>query len=124
MDMMASPRTKDGAALLASMNIHPLRKAARPPTAEEAAAAKAQVELRKRARESEQAEQTAGLDLEDSEHTRASPGSTWKLVRNAADARAQRKSATAAAVKKTLAEDGPTPRGVCRACHWQHADHP
>ena len=107
--MMASPRTKEGAGLLASMNIHPLRKAARPPTAEEAAAAKAQVELRKRARESEQAEQTAGLDLEDSEHTRASPGSTWKLVRNAADARAQRKSATAAAVKKTLAEDAEVP---------------
>ena len=103
MDMMASPRTKDGAAMLTSMGINPLRKAARQPSAEQEAATREQAALRKRAREAEQAEQAeqaAGLDLEDSEHTRASPGSAWKLVRNAADARAQRKSETAAGVKK------------------------
>ena len=34
------------------------------------------------------------------EHTLATPGSAWRLVRNAADARAQRKSSTAAAIKR------------------------
>ena len=101
--------SKQAVASLTALGINPKIPKKKPPTAEEAAAAKAQVELRKRARESEQAEQAAAMDLEDSEHTLASPGSAWQLVKNAADARAERKSATAAAIKKTLAEDAEVP---------------
>jgi hypothetical protein len=49
------------------------------------------------------------------EHTLATPGSAWRLVRNAADARAQRKSSTAAAIKRTRAEDAEVPPPVAPA---------
>ena len=67
MEVQASPATKQAVASLTALGINPMIPKKKPPTAEEAAAAKVQVELRKRARESEQAEQTAGLDLEDSD---------------------------------------------------------
>ena len=86
MDMMASPRTKDGAALLASIGINPMKKNPRPPSQEQEAATKEQADLRKRARGAEQAVMAAGNELAASEPTPAEPGSAWRLIKSAADA--------------------------------------
>ena len=109
MEVQASPATKQAVASLTALGINPMMPKKKPPTAEEAAAVKAQAELRKRARESEQAEETAAMDLEDSEHTLATPGSARRLIKQAADARAQRKIETSASIKKTRAEDAEVP---------------
>jgi hypothetical protein len=109
MEVQASPATKQAVASLTALGINPMLPKKKPPTAEEAAAVKAQAELRKRARESEQAEETAAMDLEDSEHTLATPGSARRLIKQAADARAQRKIETSASIKKTRAEDAEVP---------------
>ena len=87
------------------MGINPLRKAARPPSQEQEAATREQAELRKRVRDAEHAELAADNELAASEPTLAEPGSAWKLVKSAADARAQRKLDTNNAIAKKKAED-------------------
>jgi hypothetical protein len=105
MDMMASPRTKDGAAMLTSMGINPLRKAARQPSAEQEAATREQAALRKRVRDAEHAQLEADSDLAASDPTPADAASAWRLVKSAADARAQRKLETNNSIAKQRAED-------------------
>jgi hypothetical protein len=74
MEVLASPQlkvlqlsTKQAVASLTALGINPMIPKKKPPTAEETAAAKAQVELRKRARNAEQAEEAAGMELEGSD---------------------------------------------------------
>ena len=105
MDMMASPRTKDGAAMLTSMGINPLRKAARPPSAEQEAATREQAALRKRVRDAEHAQLEADSDLAASDPTPAEAASAWRQVKFAANARAQRKLETNNSIAKQRAED-------------------
>ena len=87
------------------MNINPLRKAARPPSAEQEAATREQAELRKRVRDAEHAELAADSELADSDPTPADPGSAWRLIKSAADTRAQRKLETNNSIAKKIAED-------------------
>ena len=87
------------------MGINPLRKPPRPLSQEQVTAAREQAELRKRARAAEQAESAADIELAASEPTPDEPGSAWKVVKSAADARAQRKLVMNTAITKKRAED-------------------
>jgi hypothetical protein len=87
------------------MGINPLRKAARPPSAEQVAATKEQADLRKRVRDAEHAQLEADSDLAASDPTPAVAASAWRLVKSAADARAQRKLETNTSIAKQKAED-------------------
>ena len=111
MDMLASPQTKEAVGLLRGMGINPMKKAARPPTREEIAATNEQIELRKRTRESEQAEHDAANELAESEPIPTDPGSAWQIVGKAAAARTQRTVRTTKSIKKARADEAamPTP---------------
>ena len=103
--MMASPRTKESAGVLASMGIKPMRKATKPPTQEQEAATRAEAEHRKRVRAAEHADLAADSELAASEPIAADPGEARRMIQDAADARAQRNLNTNNAIAKKKAED-------------------